>query len=768
MWVFWSALALMVATAVTLLAVITEHPIFLSTPVTYTLVLLFTGTGLALLMRNRFRLPLLRNLRLQGRLLLAPFTLLILSAPAAIIYIFYDISGNESLNLLSALFTSLAAVFSLALLFVITIPSMAVVLHYIEERCGRGVKTGKLRTRAIAAIATIFAVIIITRWLTGFRMPAMVLSLPLYALLMIMLGIILSADFRSALSVKLAVKRPSDIEVERTDEPVEEVNGFRGTLMAAGHYFDLASGNLDYLDNHAGETYAREVVTSAGRMLDPALLPALRVIFSGPRFSEHLRQEASSAIKNIEKYYSDPARNVDLLRLPGISEKVASARSIMLSRREPPVQEILKLLGDANPDLRRTGIIATGRYGIRELLGEVMQALSHHDTAREAFCVLQHFGPDLYGDLIGTALKATNSERENLMILRLLEMMPLPVSLPYLNRFIAAGHLNIRLKAAGYLCRRGHTPQGKQRQKVEETLNGTIHTIARLIALEIEATRKRQFIMAAALDHERSVYNSFLFSLLTLLTGKSTSDLIRICSGDGTACGAGIAAEVIDTAAPGGLRTPLKALLGNNTDRRRLAELSLCYPLREIRGHPVASFILASEQNITGAWTKACALHKVATEGGGLDRELIVSYLFSNSQLLQEESARAVRSISPEWYREAETRLPEQVSNRLSAIVSGNLPEAAMIFEKTRFLSLCFKGIPEEKAMILASAMRYSESYDAESLPGLISWIVPSQNGKSGLYSLPLGDIADFVFYYSEYTDIFVHYIDNQGVVAVE
>ncbi len=67
-------------------------------------------------------------------------------------------------------------------------------------------------------------------------------------------------------------------------------------------------------------------------------------------------------------------------------------------------------------------------------------------------------GPDLYGDLIGTALKATNSERENLMILRLLEMMPLPVSLPYLNRFIAAGHLNIRLKAAD-TCAGGDIPR---------------------------------------------------------------------------------------------------------------------------------------------------------------------------------------------------------------------------------------------------------------------------------------------------------------------
>jgi len=143
-------------------------------------------------------------------------------------------------------------------------------------------------------------------------------------------------------------------------------------------------------------------------------------------------------------------------------------------------------------------------------------------------------------------------------------------------------------------------------------------------------------------------------------------------------------------------------------------------------------------------------------------------YLFSNCpSACKEESARAIRSLNPEWYRDAESRLPEPARNRISAIVRGTVPDAAMLFEKTRFLSLCFNGVPEEKTVILASAVRYSESYDAESLPGIISWIVPSQNGKSGLYSLPVSDIADFVFYYSEYTDIFVHYIDNQGIVAV-
>lgn len=765
--VFWSALALMVATAVTILMVITEHSLFRSTPIIYSLILIVTGTGLGLLMRNRYYLPLLKNLRLQGKLLLSPFTLLVLSAPASLIYIWYDISGKESLNLLSALFTSLSAVFFLAFMFIVTLPAMAVVLHLLEERCGRRVKTGRLTARTITAITAIFLAIILLRWLIGLRIPGLVLLLPLYALVMIILGIILSVDFRNALSAKLAVRFQPDLPEESPVEPVVPVKGFRSTLLITDHYLDLASGRLNYLSKHADEAYAAEVVATAGKVFDPALLKALRLITSANRFGEHVRQEAAVVINNIEKYYSDPVRNTDLLRLPGISNRAATARGIMLSGREPQVQDIVKLMGDAEPEIRRTGIIAAGRYGISELRGEVLHALSHHETARESFCVLRHFGPDLFADIIGTAVRTTNTERENIIIMRLLEMMPLSGALQYLNRFIASGHLSVRIKAAGYLCRQGYVPQGKQREKVEETLNETVHTIARLTALEMEAKRCRYFILSAAIDHERSVCTGFIYPLLTLLVGKSAAEMIGSFSGDGTACGAGIAAEAIDTVAAGALRRPLKALLGNHTDRSRLAELSLSYPLREIKGRSVTSFILASEQNITGIWTKACALHKVASEGGGLERELVVSYLFSNSPLLQEESARAIRSLNPEWYRDAESRLPEPARNRISAIVKGIVPDAAMLFEKTRFLSLCFNGVPEEKAVILASAVRYSESYDAESLPGIISWIVPSQNGKSGLYSLPVSDIADFVFYYSEYTDIFVHYIDNQGIVAV-
>ncbi len=85
LWVFWSALAIMVITAVTILAVITELSLFKATPLIYTAILIVTGIGLGLMMRNRFYLPLLRNMSLQARLLVSPLALLIFAAPASLV-----------------------------------------------------------------------------------------------------------------------------------------------------------------------------------------------------------------------------------------------------------------------------------------------------------------------------------------------------------------------------------------------------------------------------------------------------------------------------------------------------------------------------------------------------------------------------------------------------------------------------------------------------------------------------------------------------------
>lgn len=802
MWVFRSALVLMVVTTAIMLALLTDLSLFRATPLLYIIILAGIVTGSGLMIRNRYYLPFLRNLRLRGKLLLAPLALLILSAPAAVIYLYHDLSGQDSLLLLSGLFTSFGAAFWFSFMAVITLPAMGSVLLLESGSSGKftrslpedkqsipagdnqdGLPCNRMKALpsdpwggemhkdpwqiAIIASVILALVIIALSLLTGIRLSGAVFFLPMAAILMLLLDVIIVEELSHRLSGLMAEEPDREEYKPRQRAHPETAEGFRSVILVADHYPDIIDGRLDYLALHAGDSYAAEVISIAARTFDPALLPALKAISSGNRFSEKVRQEAAAGVAVVEKYYSDPVRNSDMLRLPGISDRTAVARGIMLSRNRPQEQDLVKLLSDPNPEIRRTGLRAAGRYGMTGLKSDIVRALATPETAREAFQALRQFGPEVYGEVIGTAVKAGNSERENIVIMKLLDAMPLAEALPWLTSFVATGSMGIRLKAACDLCQRGWKPETAYRQKIQETVTETVHSVARLIALQTEARRSGSFLLVAALANERKLCTDFLFCLLSLLSGHNAAELMMPMPETTDSFRAGIASEAIETSIEDPARRPLRALLGNSTDADRLAELSLYFPVRSVMGRSLPSFLLSTEQSITGIWSKACALHKAAQERKGLEREQAVSYLFSNSPILQEESAAAIRAINPAWYSETESRLQEPSRSRISAVVNGTMPQTAMIFEKTRFLSLSFNNIPEEKLILLASGMRYSESYDTTSIPGVISWVVPSENGKTAIYSLPVSDIAVFVFYYSEFTDIFVKHMDNSGGLAI-
>lgn len=763
-WAFLSALVLIALTSSAMVAVLTDLSLFRATPLIYTLTLSVIIIGTGLVIKNRYYLPILRNLGLRGKLLLAPVILLALTIPAALVYIYYDLTGKESLLLLSALVTSVAAAFFLPSMAIVTLPAMATVSHLSEKSSKSPVrlKAEDLARQTVIATAYVAAAIVAVTITLDMRISKIIFLFPVAAIALMLLDVVIMAHFRNQLSIMMKTPAAPAFTVTGQQQAPENAAGLRSVILVADHYPDIIGGRLDYLVNHAADSYAAEIITLASKTYDPALLPAMRAIASGNRFCDKVRHEATAGIAVIEKYYADPVRNIDLLRLPGIAEKAAVARAVFLSRSNPQEQEIIKLLSDASPEIRRTGLMAAGRFGMTNLREEVMKALGNPETAREAYYVLRQFGPGVYGDLISTAIKPGNTEPENNIILRLLDAMPASEAIPLLSSFVARGHMGVRLKAASSLCARGWSPQGMHRQRIEEILCETIHVMARLIAMQTEASRCRYFLLSAALYYEREINYELIRSLVRLLAGEAASELIIPHKQDNRPCQAGIASEVIDTVVGEPVRRPLRALFGNSDDSHRLAELSLYFPVRSVKGNAVASFLLASEQNITGAWSKACALHLTAAEGMGLDREHAISYLFSNSQILQEESARTIRAINPAWYNDAESRLPQPARSRISAVTDGTLPQAAMIFEKTRFLSLCFSNIPEETMIMLASRLRYSGSYDAGSLPGVISWVVPSKDGKTGLYSIQVNDIATFVFYYPEFTDIFVNYTDSQ------
>ena len=147
---------------------------------------------------------------------------------------------------------------------------------------------------------------------------------------------------------------------------------------------------------------------------------------------------------------------------------------------------------------------------------------------------------------------------------------------------------------------------------------------------------------------------------------------------------------------------------------------------------------------------------------------MLISYLFSSRQLLQEEAARAIRATDVSVFTAVAHRIPKQTSNIIKDVIGNKIDDVALIYEKTRFLALCFGAIPEERLISLATKMRYSESGDSRHLPGVITWIIPAKGGRSGLYSLSHSEISDFVFHNPEFLDVLIQYLDKVMKDTVE
>lgn len=762
-WVFWLALAVSVITSATLVLVLADLSLFKEFPVLY-LASLTAITGGLIIMIRKDLIPFLSwRLRLQGKMLVTPLTLLLFSGPAALAYIYFDLTGKELFELVMVLLASLSAVFFFVTLFIFAMPGYSVISQFYP-----GKKPGLLINSELALMTSVAAVLvsipaIVINELSGGESTGFLVALPLLALILVILNIILAAKFRN--KVREGINTPADsIGATASDRSGKmSSGGLQSLILFHRDYLDLISGRLDFLSTGGDDSYASVIVRSAESTFDPALVPALTVIINGMRFSESVRRKAATALSDIETFYSDPVRNRGMLRRPGISESAASARAILVNKRVPQLSEVLKLLNDENPGIKKAGLAAAGRFGLIQLREEILQALAVPEISREAYYLLVHFGPDIYGDIIGSAVKPQGNEQVSMMVIRLLSLMQPGKALPHLTQLMLNAPVRVKTEAAGYLAAPGFDQDEMHLRKSADLVSRTVYNLARLIAFRIVAEEKQFLMLAKALQWERKTYERLLYALISLLYGSTCAEMIAANADAGTASGSEIAAELIDTAIAGTLRKQLTALLGHHTDAVRLRELSYCFPLREVTRKTLTHSILAADQNITGVWSKACALHKIAEEGHGTEREVVLSYLFSGSQLLQEEAARVIRSLNHSWFSEVEERLPEPVRQKAAALINGQLPDMAAIFEKVRFLSLCFKSIPEERIIDLAAGMSYTESYYGAPSKGLLNWIIPSDTGKTGLYSLHVDGITEFVFHYSEYTDIFVDYMEGQG-----
>jgi len=222
-------------------------------------------------------------------------------------------------------------------------------------------------------------------------------------------------------------------------------------------------------------------------------------------------------------------------------------------------------------------------------------------------------------------------------------------------------------------------------------------------------------------------WRTFLFNLLSVTYDPGAIGKIKENLERDTVESVNYALEMMDIVIDESIKPKLISLLDVVPDEDKLKNLYHFFPGAVPTHSNLVEDILNRDYNLLSLWTKASVLRSLSEIEGDNMAETVVALLFSPETILQEEAALLIARSSKELYRSVSTRLPQSTKRRLDDIVNGDKDKKELLLEKVRFLSGCFKGIPEDDLLPLSLSVKHiidKEEALAKLNKGSIIWIL--------------------------------------------
>jgi hypothetical protein len=244
------------------------------------------------------------------------------------------------------------------------------------------------------------------------------------------------------------------------------------------------------------------------------------------------------------------------------------------------------------------------------------------------------------------------------------------------------------------------------------------------------------------------------------------------------------ALEMIDIITDEQVKSRLTVLLDRIPDHRKLRTLFRFYPGEIPEWKDLVGYLINRDYNLLGVWIRACIIRDIPELSGNDMAESLIALLFSPEKILREETAKLLSRSGKEYFTQASDRLPGNIRENLDNIISGNVKDYELLYNKVIFLKSFFNSLPEESLLVLAGNMVSAGFLSPEYLPrenGYLLWECNSGDHEcatgifydnvlrkistawkdSFCYILPLVDLEDFLARYPEHTPEIFNYIDE-------
>jgi ATP/ADP translocase len=727
---------------------------------------LFTGSMMAFTMLIKIFVFsfLIRNYGLRTCLALSPVLIVVLTFVAVALGLVKGFTPAAGFGfILFFIILALSRFFSKALKDSIESPSLKVIYQTLGEDIRYGVQSTMDGT--VNEIAALVSGLL----LAGMGIPAFIsliyfpIVLLLIAGLWILIAMRLYSLYRDSIRNALDTSQGESMEEPAIRKSSDRGSRFTSSISFRNDYLEIISGRTDMLKDR-GPLYFEELLKAAVKRKDINLIPALKKASSLNSLPASLKERMLKEAESLELLASG---------LVETDDAIFASLKMLSGTRTPQPAHILRLLRDNSVDSKRLALYMIGKFRIRDMLQEVCTCLNNTVLEADALNVLRNFGTDPGEELRRFYLSSSGNIEISCAVLRIMAENNTPSDRNLLFTGLWSGSRKVRELALKKLAECGFEPSESERDKLHQLISDIAGIMTWNISARITLKRQKDEIMAEVLEKEISRWNRFLFDLLSLVYTHSSIDKIRKNIEAGTIENVNYALEMIDMVMDETIKPKVVPILDLIPDEERLRQLFHFFP-GVIRDYDLLiEEILNRDYNLLGIWIRACALRNMKSVPSGSLAESVTALLFSNEEILREESASLLARSGGNLFENAAARIKTDIREKLIHLTTGDADIKSLSFEKTRFLAKCFSGIEEEDLLSLAGSLIHSEKSTKRTLPGkggYILWKYMEEKAsiiyEPGIiteisYVLPLQALEDWLRQFPDNRDTILGYIEK-------
>jgi AAA family ATP:ADP antiporter len=743
---------------------------------------IFTGSMMifTLLVKLLVFSYLIRNYGLKTCLAISPVLVAAFTAIAIAIGMFMGYTP-ESISgfLIFFLLLALSRLFSKALKDSIESPSFKVIYQTIDEKIRYEIQSGMDGT--VNEIAALSSGLI----LAGLGVLSFIKLIHFSWVLFFIIIIWIFVAFRLYTEYRKSIRKA--LEADDTNVSLEVVsprftgynNRFYAERAFRTDYYSLVTGDHSPLEKASGKWYFEKLIEHSGSKQEIGLIPVLRKISTDKSLSDEIRRKAAETAVNIEELVA-PDRKTD--------EKLLFAHKILSGTRTPQTTEILRLLRDNSIESKRLAIFMIGKFRFTDMLPEVCECLNIQGLETDASMVLNSFGHEAGPELIRFYLVSSGNVNTSKTILRLMGRSGTTETDGFLFSRLWSNSRQLKEVALKCLIDREFRPNEEDKDRLHQYISDIVGIMTWNLSAKISLEKNNDQVLLEAMKREMKRWNHFLFDILSITYDSGSVRKIKQNLESETVESVNYALEMIDIVIEDSIKPKLIALLDVIPDEDKVKNLYQFFPGEIPAYSKIIEDIINRDYNLLSLWTKAITLRNMKEIEGDDLAESVVALLFSPEIIIQEEAARLIARSSRELYRSASLRIPEATKLRLDKIVEGQTDDKELLYDKTKYISNCFPGIPEEELLSLSSSVKCTNDPAGtlrQYAEGVILW--PLAGGNNGdvsytlyngdvsalsedlkvdkdnqAYILPLGSVEDFNYQFPERSLEILRYIDRK------